>query len=216
MPPEDPHASDETPQGAVPEAPVGPPAVLRFEPLTADPAPTAAPATRRPRAAVVVLSAALVLVLVVSGLVLARMFSTNQAWEDSSAGWEKLANDTANELAATKNDLATATSELEATSAQLATAQQRITELANEKAQLGDTSASQQQLADYQARVSLAAGQVATALASCVSGQQKLIGYLQDSAQYDAAQLTQFGQDVQTVCEHATDANTALQDELRR
>lgn len=212
MPPEDPHASDETPLGAEPDAPDD----VGHESAAVDAAPAATPPARRPRTAVVVLSSVLVLVLVVSGLLLARMFSTTQAWEDSSADWEKLANDTANELASTQNDLATATAELEATSAQLATAQQRITELADEKAQLGDTSASQQQLADYQARVSLAAGQVATALASCVSGQQKLIGYLQDSAQYDAAQLTQFGQDVQTVCEQATDANTALQDELRR
>ena len=178
-----------------------------------DPTPAA---RRRPRAAVVVLSAVLVLVLVASSLLLARMFDTTRAWEDSSAGWEKLANENAAELAATKNDLATATAELEATNAQLATAQQRITELADEKAQLGDTSASRQQLADYQARVSRAAGQVATALASCVTGQQTLIGYLKESEKYDAAQLTQFGEDVQTVCAQATDANTALQDALTR
>ena len=73
-------------------------------------------------------------------------------------------------------------------------------QLADEKAQLGDTSASQQQLADYQSRVSQAAGQVATALASCVDGQQRLIGYLQESDQYDQADLAQFATDVQTVC----------------
>jgi len=212
MPPEDPTGPGPQP------APTSPPPVATSwtadpEIVAVDPAPTT---SRRPRAAVVILSAVLVLVLVASALLLARMFDTTRAWEDSSAGWEKLANENAAELAATTNDLAAATAELEATNAQLATAQQRITELADEKAQLGDTSASQQQLADYQARVSRAAGQVATALASCVTGQQTLIGYLKESEKYDAAQLTQFGQDVQTVCEQATEANTALQDALTR
>ena len=57
---------------------------------------------------------------------------------------------------------------------------------------------------------------MATALTSCVTGQQKLIGYLKDSASYDAAQLTQFEQDVQSLCQQATDANASLQAELKR
>ena len=57
---------------------------------------------------------------------------------------------------------------------------------------------------------------MATALASCVDGQQRLIGYLQDSAQYDPDDLARFTTDVQTVCAQATDANAALQRELER
>ncbi|WP_426595384.1 hypothetical protein ACPPVS_07395 [Cellulomonas sp. McL0617] len=182
----------------------------------AEPEQPAPRARRRPRTAVVVLSAVLVLVLVGTGLVLARMLATTRAWQESSAGWERLATQGATDLASTQGDLATAQSELDTTTAQLATAQTRITDLANEKAQLGDTNATQQELADYQARVSQAAGQVATALAACITGQQKLIGYLQESQKYDTAQLTQFGQDVATVCSQATAANTALQAELKR
>ena len=156
------------------------------------------------------------LVLVASGLLLARMLATTHAWEDSSAGWQRLAHTTADDLATTQSQLATAQSQLDTTTAQLATAQARITDLANEKAQLGDTSATQQELADYQSRVSQAAGQVATALAACISSQQQLIGYLQESQKYDPTQLAQFGQDVQTLCGQATDANTALQAELKR
>ena len=178
--------------------------------------PPAPAATRRPRTAVVVLSAVLVLVLVASGLLLARMFATTRAWEDSSAGWQRLAHKGADDLATTQSQLATAQSQLDTTTAQLATAQARITDLANEKAQLGDTSATQQELADYQSRVSHAAGQVATALAACITSQQQLIGYLRESEKYDASQLAQFGQDVQTLCGQATDANSALQAELKR
>lgn len=171
---------------------------------------------RRPGAATVVLAVLLVATLVGAGLVLGRMLTTNEAWQESTQQWETLARSTAEDLAAAQADLAATQAELDATTTQLATAQQRITELADEKAQLGDTSASQQQLADYQSRVSQAAGQVATALASCVDGQQRLIGYLQNSDQYDPADLERFTSDVQTVCARATDANAALQRELER
>ncbi|GEK20590.1 hypothetical protein [Cellulomonas xylanilytica] len=171
---------------------------------------------RRPGAATVVLASLLVVTLVGAGLVLARMLTTNEAWQDSAQQWESLARSTGDQLATAQADLAATQAELDATTTQLATAQERITQLADEKAQLGDTSASQQQLADYQSRVSQAAGQVATALASCVDGQQRLIGYLQNSDQYDAADLERFTTDVQTVCARATDANAALQSELER
>jgi Skp family chaperone for outer membrane proteins len=178
--------------------------------------PTAPPRRRGSRAATVVLAVVLVVTLVGAGLVLMRMLSTNQAWQDSTQQWETLARTTGEELGASQADLAATQAELDATTAQLVTAQERITQLADEKAQLGDTSASQQQLADYQARVSQAAGQVATALASCVDGQQRLIGYLQNATQYDPDDLGRFTSDVQTVCARATDANAALQRELDR
>lgn len=183
---------------------------------TEAPAPQSAPRRRRPGIATTVLAVLLVATLVVGGLLLSHMLTTNQAWQSSTQDWETLARSTGTDLAASQADLEANQAELDATRAQLATAQQRITELADEKAQLGDTSASQQQLADYQSRVSQAAGQVATSLAACVDGQQRLIGYLQNSSQYDQADLDRFTTDVQTVCAKATDANAALQRELRR
>ncbi len=230
MHPEDPAARDTDPTGPPPavtpitrvawpaSAPLGPPEGSTPPPppapLPARAAPT--PAPRRLPTSTIVLAVLLVATLVASGLLLARMLSTNEAWQASAQQWETLARSTGADLATSQSDLDATTTELAATTDQLATAQQRITELADEKAQLGDTSASQQQLADYQARVSQAAGQVATALASCVDGQQRLIGYLQDSAQYDPADLARFTTDVQTVCARATDANAALQRELDR
>ncbi|WP_315098045.1 hypothetical protein [uncultured Cellulomonas sp.] len=206
---DDPFARDVPPPAAQPPVTE----VVRIDPVAWSPEPVR---RRRPRVATVVLALLLVATLVGAGLVLSRMFATNEAWRDSTQRWETLARSTGEQLAASQADLDATRAELEAVSAQLATAQERITQLADEKAQLGDTSASQQQLADYQARVSQAAGQVATALASCVDGQQRLIGYLQDSDQYDPADLARFTSDVQTVCATATDANAALQRELDR
>ncbi len=104
--------------------------------------------------------------------------------------------------------------ELAAVNDQLSTSQQRITELADEKAQLGDDRAVQQQLADYQQRVSKAAATVASALSTCIDGQKQLITYLENAAAYDPAELTTFRDQVTQVCGAATDANTELQREL--
>jgi len=163
-----------------------------------------------------VLALVLVGVLIASGVLGWRLWTTTRAWEESAAGWEQLARTHGEDLAQAQAELEATVGELDATRVQLDTAQARITALADEKAQLGDTTAAQQQLADYQQRVSQAAGQVATALANCIDGQERLIGYLQDTAAYDAADLARFRSDVERVCGAATDANASLQSELSR
>ncbi|WP_309135501.1 hypothetical protein [Cellulomonas sp.] len=203
-----------------PAAPTSPvPAAAGWAPGAAG--PTAAPpeparSPGRPRRAVVLLTLALVGVLVAAGLVGARLWTTTQQWERTAADWEALARSHGDQLAQTQAELEATTGDLQATREQLATAQTRITELADEKAQLGDTTAAQQQLADYQARVSQAAGNVATALANCVDGQETLIGYLEDASRWDAADLARFRAEVERVCGAATEANAALQRELAR
>jgi len=179
------------------------------------PVPAAAPPRRSGRA-VPVLAVLLVAVLVASAVLGWRLWTTTQAWQESAAGWEELARTHGEDLAQTTAELEATTGELDATRGQLAAATARITELADEKAQLGDTTAAQQQLADYQQRVSQAAGRVATALATCIDGQEKLIGYLEDAASYDAADIARFRGDVERVCGAATDANAQLQTELSR
>ncbi|SFK37487.1 hypothetical protein [Cellulomonas sp. KH9] len=204
------------PWASTPTAPL-PPGWAGPEPVAAGrrtaPAPTEPPRGRR---ATTVLTLLLVAVLATAGVVGWRLWETTAAWEESAAEWEALARTHGEQLAQTQAELEAATGELDATRAQLATAQARITELADEKAQLGDTTAAQQQLADYQERISQAAGRVATALATCVDGQERLIGYLQDAASYDAADVARFRADVERVCGAASDANASLQSELSR
>ncbi|GAA4628902.1 hypothetical protein [Cellulomonas oligotrophica] len=173
--------------------------------------------TSRPRSrATVVLAVVLVAVLVGAGVLGTHLWRTTQAWGEAAADWERLAREHGEELAQSRADLDATSAELAGVQAQLANAQSRITSLADEKAQLGDTSAATQQLADYQARVSQAAGQVATALASCIEGQEQLIGYLREQEQYDAQELAGFEADVDEVCGAATEANDSLQAELTR
>ncbi|WP_232514641.1 hypothetical protein [Cellulomonas sp. PSBB021] len=170
-------------------------------------------ARRRPRA-VPVLAAGLTLTLVAGGALVAYLWRTTDEWRATSAGWETLAVTAAADLERTQGDLAAAQEVLDDTREQLGTAQDRITELADEKAQLGDDSAAQQQLTDYQARVSQAAGKVATALATCIAGQEQLIRYMDNAEAHEPAALRRFRDDVDALCGQATEANEQLQHEL--
>ncbi|RMI08987.1 hypothetical protein EBM89_12150 [Cellulomonas triticagri] len=105
-------------------------------------------------------------------------------------------------------------SELDAVNEQLTTAQDRITQLADEKAQVGDDREVQRQLVDYQARISQASANVASALSTCIDAQNQLIAYLEDAAAYDPTDLQRFKDDVREVCAAATAANTELQRQL--
>lgn len=168
---------------------------------------------RRPRSRTVrVLSVLLVVAVGLAGYLVV----TTRSHERASERWRALAQSKADALVATQQELDGATSELTAVRDQLATATARITELANEKAQIGDEVATQQQLSDYQQRVSAAAATVASALDRCVTAQQKLIGYLGDAAAYDPADLDQFATDVGGLCSAAQEANTTLQTELAK
>ncbi|HZL02414.1 MAG TPA: hypothetical protein VFC48_04750 [Cellulomonas sp.] len=185
---------------------------LSIAPVPYDLSTASMPRHRRQPWALLVLSILLALTL---GLA-TYLLLTTRAYERRSAEWEAAARTTGTELTQTRADLEGTISDLAATRDQLTTAQARITQLADEKAQLGDDRAIQRQLVDYQQRISAAAGNVATALSTCIDGQYKLIGYLENPSAYDQTDLARFRTDVQTVCGAATDANAALQRELKK
>lgn len=185
---------------------------------TAAPESSTAPAPprrdrRRGRAArvtAVVLGVLLVAALAVVGY----LWRTTSAWEDHAAQWEAEAHGYAEEVATLQAELDGVTAELVAAREQLDTATARITDLADEKAQLGDENVASQQYLDYQRRVSEAAGVVATALGQCTAAQSQLIGYLEEREAYDPDDLDRFATDVEALCDEANDANTQLQQEL--
>ena len=183
-------------------------AALPVPPAADGPSTTAG--HRRRRWPVVLLSLLLAAALGAAGY----LYATTTAYVERLAWTEDRAREIGTELVTTRGELEGVTAELEAVRAQLATAQERITALADEKAQIGDDREAQAQLLDYQARVSEAAGTVASALDRCVQGQDQLIAYLEDADSYDPADLTKFGSDVEALCRSASDANVALQAEL--
>ena len=179
------------------------------------------PVRRRPggaarRALGVVVLVLLVLALLVAGGTAAQLYRTTVAWEDRADHYLATSLGLGEDLAGARAELEGVRAELDAVRTQLDTAQARIVELADEKARVTDDREVQRQLVDYQERVNEAAGRVALALDQCVQGQNQLIGYLEAAAQYDPAELNQYGLDVQALCQAATDANSALQRELDR
>jgi hypothetical protein len=156
----------------------------------------------------------LVAALLVAGTT--YLWRTSDAWQQRAADYEDASRDLGALLADERARLTATNADLESVRDQLATAQTRIIELANEKAQLGDDREAQRMLADYQERISDAAGRVAKALDQCVQGQNRLIGYLRDAALYDPKDLDAYSTSVQQLCQQATDANTGLQGELSR
>jgi signal transduction histidine kinase len=169
-----------------------------------------APRHRRRPWAVVVLSVLLVLVTALS----AYLWVRTVRYEEYAQDIEDQARAIGTELATLRTEHEGTVGELAAVNDQLATAQTRITELADEKAQVGDDREVQRQLVDYQQRVSQAAANVASALSTCIDAQNQLITYLENSAAYDPTDLARFKGDVQNVCAVATEANTELQRQL--
>lgn len=173
-------------------------------------APPPAPRHRRRPWAVVVLSVLLVLVTALASYLWVRTVR----YEEYAAGLEAQGRTIGTELATLRTQHDGTLAELSAVNEQLSTAQSRITQLADEKAQVGDDREVQRQLVDYQERISQAAANVASALSTCIDAQNQLIAYLEDAQAYDPADLERFKSDVQGVCNAATVANTELQRQL--
>jgi chromosome segregation ATPase len=159
---------------------------------------------------VIALSVLLVLVTALS----AYLWVRTVRYEEYAQGVEDQGRAIGSDLATLRSQHEGTLAELAAVNEQLTTAQGRITELADEKAQVGDDREVQRQLVDYQARISQAAANVASALSTCIDAQNQLITYLGNAAAYDPADLERFKGDVQGVCATATEANTELQRQL--
>ena len=178
--------------------------------VLAAPEPAQAPGPRRGRG-----SRVLAVLLVATIAVGAYLWVTTVRWQRNAADWQEKAHEHAEEVASLRMQLEGANTELQAARDQLSTATARITDLANEKAQLGDENVASQQYLDYQTQVSAAAATVASALGQCVSGQEELVGYLKEADQYQAADLNRYEQQVNALCADAENANESLQKELR-
>lgn len=154
--------------------------------------------------------------LALSVALVAYLWITTTQWQRTAGEWEGEAQRYANRVAELDQQLDGANTELAAARDQLAAATGRISELANEKAQLGDQNIASQQYLDYQMRVSDAGAEVATALGRCVDGQEELIGYLKNADAYDPSDLKRFQGQVNDLCRKAGDANRSLQKELEQ
>lgn len=194
-----------------PEDPTGPPPSGSPWPT---PAGTEVPARRRRRGVAPWVAVVLTVALVAASALAGYLWVRGDRWAQYAHDVEHQARGVGEDLAQLRTEHDGTVAELAAVNEQLGAARTRITELADEKAQVGDDREIQRQLVDYQERVSQAAATVASALTTCTQAQNQLIGYLENAAAYDPAGLAQFKGEVQRVCAAATDANTELQRQL--
>jgi hypothetical protein len=163
----------------------------------------------------VVAAALSVAILVLGGLTI-YLWTASDKWAARSAILEGQAYDIGQRLSTEQEYVVQQTEQIDILTQQLSTAQQRITELADQSAQAGDDVAfAQQEIAYLNELVSLG-GSVSLALNRCTNEQKTLVGYLQNSANYSAAEIAQFKSSVDALCAAAQSANSQLQSELAK
>jgi len=193
------------------------------------PAPTLAPApvhltqvpkapASKPRASRGAIAAIVLLsLLTTAALALGTYFwLAADRWQANSAAWEDQARAQGVSVAEVQEQLAAAQAETSALQQHLDSAQARITELANERAQLGDQQVVDQNRIDFQQRLSAAAGQVASSLDLCIARQDELIDALRNPGRFTEDSVARFGEQVVQFCAEARTANANLQAEINR
>lgn len=162
-----------------------------------------------------------IIVLAVAALALGGLYaySTNsaqqwsaQAAKDSSSLSSVTAerDDLLTKYRAVDSQLSDATSKLNDTTSKLNQANDQIRSLANDKAQLGDKSALQQETEVTLAQLVGASQKVSGDLRSCIANLQTLQTYLQNAASYDPASLDTVMGKVNTGCNNAQSESDAL------
>ena len=168
------------------------------------------PSRRRAAPVVAVVLGVLLVVAVGAGAYLAVL--SNQ-WHERSGQWESESRMLGEKVANLTTDLSGMTAELTITREQLATAQTRITELADEKAQVGDDRENQKLLASDIQAVAQEALDVSASLGDCIAAQNTVLTYLTtpDSATPEVMQAAV--DQSNSVCTAAiADHNALLQD----
>lgn len=152
-----------------------------------------APATthpRRPRS-IIVLSALLAVLALACGYLLFLCIK----WSDFGDATHAANYDLGKQLAATETALDSARTSLDNTRSQLTTAQERISELAKEKALVGDDREEQRLIAEDTTAVATEALAVSRDLGKCVEVQSKYVNALSDYTQAQRRLTTQLALD---------------------
>ncbi|HSK25999.1 MAG TPA: hypothetical protein VK894_03720 [Jiangellales bacterium] len=168
----------------------------------APPAPRAR--RRRRRWGWIAVTTLLVLALAGTAALATYLWRTTTAWQAEADRLAAIATDLRTERDAVAADLDQAGRDLAATDQQLREAQDRITALAEEKAQTAD----EREIARLLVGT---AADVATQLETCVRGQDQLITALSNIQAYDPESVVQYAESVRAACTQALRGNEEIQ-----
>ncbi len=163
----------------------------------------------------IIISAVLTVLLILVSVLSNHLWGVSRAWEQQVAELDAANHDLGTRIAAEQSEVARLTDEIDLLSQQLATAQQRITELADINAQAGDNVQYYvQNITQLTDSLNLATT-VAASLNRCVDGQEQLLHYVRNAANYNPADVAQFEASLNTLCDNAVAANLTLQKEQK-
>ena len=159
----------------------------------------------------IIITAVLTALLIAVVAVGIHLRNVSLEWERQVVEIKAQNYDLGERLAAEQTQVIDLQDNVDTLTSQLTTAQQRVIELADEKAQSGDSvEFYEREIADLKTVLSASTG-VAGALTQCIDKKEELIGYLRDAANYDAAELATFEAGVTARCDNAIAANVELQ-----
>lgn len=176
-----------------------------------------APAPGTPRWLTLILIVLLVLTLAVTGYLL----YLSRSWSAQSAQLDEISQDLGEQVAQLQTELNTTAQNLEIAEDQLFKSQKRITELASEKALVGDDRENQRILAEDTAQVANEALIVSKQLGDCVTAQSALatqIGGAQSTQNKIIRELAKDEPDLEvidTLNEELSTANTKIADQQK-
>jgi septal ring factor EnvC (AmiA/AmiB activator) len=147
------------------------------------------------------------LLLLGTAAVATYLWRTTDEWMAEAHRLETVATELATERDLLTGQLDQTERDLTATEEQLHEAQNRITALADEKAQTADEREVARQVAE-------SVVVVANQLEVCVRGQSQLITALEDVEAYDPASVSAFAREVSTACNEALDGSKDIKRQL--
>ena len=164
----------------------------------------------------IVLTSVLAALLLGMTIFAGYLWNVSNAWSVQVVEIDAANTDLGERLGAEQSEVVRQQAQIDLLSTQLATAQSRITELADINARTGDDVQYYVQEINARSELAATAAAVANALNRCVEGHQQLVIYLRDEENYDPAELAEYETGLNTLCTNAVSANVQLQDALSK
>jgi hypothetical protein len=156
-----------------------------------------------------------VALVAVTGALIGAGMSALQNRSNAEA-WARRAVDAEVELADKRAALDEATAGLDELESLSSGLQERVDELADDKAQSGDNIAMVEMQRDAFERVAQGYADVTAKWQTCVEGHEQYQQVLTNPAKYDSGDVKRFLKDLETLCSDAQDADDKLRSQLSR
>jgi hypothetical protein len=156
-----------------------------------------------------------VALVAVTGALIGAGMSALQNRSNAEA-WARRAVDAEVELADKRAALDEATAGLDELESLSSGLQERVDELADDKAQSGDNIAMVEMQRDAFERVAQGYADVTAKWQTCVEGHEQYQQVLANPAKYDSGDVKRFLKDLETLCSDAQDADDKLRSQLSR